>query len=92
MPDVPALHCSLLACASNHGLLLTVTLPHGLNLLHGEFRMASIDHTMWFHRDFRIDPWPLCHIVPNGAVQPLPVLWLHPHAGRKAGRPPCRRG
>jgi hypothetical protein len=40
-------------------LPLTATLPHGLSLLRGDVRLASIDHAMWFHRDFRIDDWLL---------------------------------
>jgi acyl-CoA thioesterase-2 len=62
LPDSPALHRALLAYASDHGPLLTATLPHGLSLLRGEVRLASLDHTMWFHRDFRIDDWLLYHI------------------------------
>ena len=58
----PALHRALLAYASDHGLLLTATLPHGLSLLRGDVRLASIDHAMWFHRDFRIDEWLLYQI------------------------------
>jgi acyl-CoA thioesterase-2 len=62
LPDSPALHRSLLAYACDHGLLLTATLPHGLSLLKGEVRLASIDHAMWFHRDFRIDDWLLYQV------------------------------
>jgi acyl-CoA thioesterase-2 len=62
LPDSPALHRALLAYASDHGLLLTATLPHGLSLLKGEVRLASIDHAMWFHRDFRIDDWLLYQV------------------------------
>ena len=62
LPDVPALHRALLAYASDYGLLLTATLPHGLSLLRGEVRLASIDHAMWFHRDFRIDDWLLYQV------------------------------
>lgn len=62
LPDVPALHQALLAYASDHGMLLTATLPHGLSLLRGDVRLASIDHAMWFHRDFRIDDWLLYHV------------------------------
>ena len=60
--DVPTLHQALLAYASDHCMLLTATLPHGLSLLRGDVRLASIDHAMWFHRDFRIDEWLLYHV------------------------------
>lgn len=59
LPDDPVLHRALLAYASDHGPLLTAMQPFGLSLLRGELRTASIDHAMWFHRDFRIDDWLL---------------------------------
>lgn len=59
LPERPALHQALLAYASDHGLLLTATLPHGLRLLRGDVQLASIDHAMWFHRPFRMDEWLL---------------------------------
>lgn len=62
LPDSAPLHQALLAYASDHGLLTTATLPHGLRLLRGELRLASIDHAMWFHRDFRIDDWLLYRV------------------------------
>lgn len=62
MPDKQALHQALLAYASDHGLLITATLPHGLSLLRGDMQLASLDHAMWFHRDFRIDDWLLYQV------------------------------
>ena len=59
LPDDPALHRALLAYGSDHGLLLAAIAPHGLSLFRGEVRMASLDHAMWFHRDFRLDDWLL---------------------------------
>lgn len=62
LPDDPALHQALLAYASDHYLLLTATLPHGLSLMQGQVKLASIDHAMWFHRPFRLDDWLLYHM------------------------------
>jgi acyl-CoA thioesterase-2 len=62
VPDSLPLHQSLLAYASDHGLLRTATLPHGLSYARGDVRVASLDHAMWFHRDFRIDDWLLFHV------------------------------
>jgi len=59
LPDDPLLHRALLAYASDHGLLLAATEPHGLSMLRGDVRLASLDHAMWFHRDFRLDDWLL---------------------------------
>ena len=59
LPDDPIVHRALLAYASDHGLLRAAMLPHGLSFIRGNVRAASLDHAMWFHRDFRMDEWLL---------------------------------
>ncbi|SCX73708.1 acyl-CoA thioesterase II [Variovorax sp. EL159] len=59
LPDDPMVHRALLAYASDHGLLRAAMLPHGLSFMSGQVRPASLDHAMWFHRDFRMDDWLL---------------------------------
>jgi acyl-CoA thioesterase-2 len=59
LPDDPVVHRALLAYASDHGLLRAAILPHGLSFMGGRVRPASLDHAMWFHRDFRMDDWLL---------------------------------
>lgn len=59
LPDDPLMHRALLAYASDHGLLGAALLPHGLSYMQPGVRMASLDHAMWFHRDFRLDDWLL---------------------------------
>ena len=59
MPDGTALHQNLLAYVSDFELLTTSTLPHGLPFTRGHLILASLDHAMWFHREFRIDEWLL---------------------------------
>lgn len=59
LPDDPLVHRALLAYASDHGLLRAAMLPHGLSFMSGQVRPASLDHAMWFHRDFRMDEWLL---------------------------------
>ena len=59
LPDDPLIHRALLAYASDHGLLGAALLPHGLSYMQPGVRMASLDHAMWFHRDFRLDDWLL---------------------------------
>jgi acyl-CoA thioesterase-2 len=34
-------------------------LPHGRSIADGSLQLASLDHAMWFHRDFRADDWLL---------------------------------
>ncbi|RJL33510.1 acyl-CoA thioesterase II [Bailinhaonella thermotolerans] len=59
LPDDPLLHIVLMAYASDFTLVDTILLAHGL--AWGESRMmgASLDHAMWFHREFRADEWLL---------------------------------
>ena len=59
MPDDLALHQSVLAYASDYNLLTTALKPHGISYGTKNLQMASIDHAMWFFRDFRVDDWLL---------------------------------
>jgi len=59
VPNDPIVHQCLLAYASDWGLLATSLRPHGLSILSRKIQSASLDHAMWFHRDFRIDDWLL---------------------------------
>ena len=54
-----ALHKCLLAYASDFGLLGTCMRPHGVSYYQSDMVIASLDHAMWFYRDFRIDEWLL---------------------------------
>jgi acyl-CoA thioesterase-2 len=55
--DDPLVHTCALTYASDMTLLDAVRLP--IEPLWGPrgFDMASLDHAMWFHRDFRADEW-----------------------------------
>ena len=59
VPADRALHQCILAYASDFVLLRTATLPFGRALRGKNAHMASLDHAMWFHRDFRMDEWLL---------------------------------
>ena len=59
LPDDPLLHVCLMTYASDMTLLDTVLLGHGLSWLDGRTTGASLDHAMWFHRQFRADRWLL---------------------------------
>ena len=56
--DLP-MQQQLLAYASDYNLLTTAALPHLDEALTSQVFYASLDHAMWFHRDFRIDDWLL---------------------------------
>jgi acyl-CoA thioesterase-2 len=55
----PRLYRALLAYVSDFHLVGTAILPHGISWIQGKLMMASLDHAMWFHRDFRLDDWLL---------------------------------
>ncbi|MBE0364785.1 acyl-CoA thioesterase II [Pseudoalteromonas ulvae UL12] len=59
MPDDPRVHKYLLAYASDFEFLPTALQPHGLSFLQPDMQVATIDHAMWFHREFRMDEWIL---------------------------------
>jgi len=58
VPDDPTLQRALLAFVSDMSLLDTALLPHGKSIF-SDVQVASLDHAMWFHRDFRTDDWLL---------------------------------
>jgi acyl-CoA thioesterase-2 len=57
--DDPVLHRCLLTYASDLTLLDTTLLPHGVGWQDHGVEMASLDHAIWFHGDFRADEWLL---------------------------------
>ena len=59
LPDDPLLHAAVLAYASDYSLLEPVLRRHGLVWTDRRLRVASLDHSMWFHRDVRADDWLL---------------------------------
>lgn len=59
VPDNQALQKCLLAYASDFGLLGTCLRPHGATYYQPDMVTASLDHAMWFYRDFQIDDWLL---------------------------------
>ncbi|MFI7167203.1 acyl-CoA thioesterase [Rhodococcus erythropolis] len=59
LPDELVLHSCILACVSDLTLLAVAFVPHGIVPVHPGFQAASLDHTVWFHRPFRLDDWLL---------------------------------
>ena len=59
LPDNQVLHTCLLTYASDMTLLDTALLPHGTGSGDPTIQMASLDHAMWFHGEFRADEWLL---------------------------------
>ncbi|MDP2227656.1 MAG: acyl-CoA thioesterase II [Moraxellaceae bacterium] len=68
LPDDPFLHQCVLAFASDFALMGTAMLPHGVSFMQNNMQAASIDHSMWFHRPFRMDEWLLYEMdAPNAS-------------------------
>jgi len=59
MPDDLRIHQYLLGYASDFNFLPTALQPHGVGFLEPGMQVATIDHSMWFHRPFRMDDWLL---------------------------------
>ncbi len=68
MPDDLSIHKYMLAYASDFGLVSTSLRPHARTFWDPEMQVASLDHAMWFHREFRMDDW-LLYVIhsPNAA-------------------------
>lgn len=52
-------HIHMLAYASDMTLLETSLRPHGVSMFTPNLQIASLDHSMWFHRPMRMDEWLL---------------------------------
>src|SRR5690606_30059350 len=59
LPADPQLPKSLLASASDFNLLTTSMQPHGVSVFQKFMQVASLDHSLWFHRNLRMDDWLL---------------------------------
>jgi acyl-CoA thioesterase II len=59
LPDDPKTHLAVLAYASDMTLIDTALVPHAKSVFNPDIQAASLDHAMWFHRDFRMDGWLL---------------------------------
>jgi acyl-CoA thioesterase-2 len=67
IPDEMATHLYLLAYASDWGMVTTSLYPHGHNFWEPAMQVASLDHAIWFHRDFHLDDWLLYEMVSPSA-------------------------
>lgn len=73
LPDDPAVHRYMLAYASDFGLAATALYPHGKTFFHPQMQMTSMDHALWFHRDFRMDDWLLYDMESPSASHSLGI-------------------
>ncbi|MFQ5417456.1 MAG: acyl-CoA thioesterase [Myxococcota bacterium] len=59
LADDPLLQRCVVAYASDMTLLDVAALPHAISWVDPSYQIASLDHAMWFHHDFRADEWLL---------------------------------
>ena len=59
LPKDPAVQEALLAYASDMTLLDTSLFAHGRAVFDPELQVASLDHSMWFHRPMNVENWHL---------------------------------
>lgn len=62
VPDDRGLHQALLAYMSDAFLIDVCLIVHGRHFAGGNIQVASLDHALWFHEEFRADDW-LLHTV-----------------------------
>ena len=67
IPDDLRVHQYLLGYASDFNFLPTALQPHGIGFLEPGVQIATIDHSMWFHRPFRLDEWLLYAVESTSA-------------------------
>ncbi len=66
LPDDPLMHQAALTYISDLTLLGVTLAPYGLNPRSPGIQVASLDHSVWFHRPFRADEWLLYdHVSPS---------------------------
>ncbi len=68
LPDDSRVHRYMLAYASDMAFLPVAGQPHGISFFTKNIQMATIDHSMWFHRDFKFDDWLLYKIESPSAT------------------------
>jgi acyl-CoA thioesterase 8 len=61
LPADPAFHRCVAAYCSDHHLLWTTLRPHAVTAWTNPSLalLVSLDHSMWFHSDFKADEWLL---------------------------------
>ncbi|MDZ7823909.1 MAG: acyl-CoA thioesterase II [Ahrensia sp.] len=68
VPDDRASQAAVLAYFSDMTLLDTSLFAHGKSIFDPDMQVASLDHSMWFHRPHKLDDWLLyAQDSPNSA-------------------------
>lgn len=57
LDDDPVLQQAAFTYASDMTLISAALVPHGVHVSTPGMQVASLDHTIWFHKPFRADEW-----------------------------------
>ena len=71
LPDDVRVHHAVLAYLSDLTLLSVSIVPHPVAYVSSQLQTASLDHVMWFHREFRADQWLLYDMYSPSASHAL---------------------
>ena len=71
--DDPQVHRAAFTYASDIGLLGAALAAH--DVTPSDMQMASLDHTIWFHRPFRVDDWWLYDMQSPSAQGARGLAW-----------------
>ncbi|UEG17152.1 acyl-CoA thioesterase II [Pantoea ananatis] len=67
LPDDLRIHQYLLGYASDLNFLPVALQPHGKGFLESDMQVATIDHSMWFHREMNFNDWLLYSVESTSA-------------------------
>ncbi|WP_345830949.1 acyl-CoA thioesterase II [Erwinia sp. HDF1-3R] len=67
VPEEKRIHQYLLGYASDFNFLPVALQPHGKGFLEPGMQVATIDHSMWFHRPFDLNQWLLYSVESTSA-------------------------
>jgi acyl-CoA thioesterase-2 len=67
MPEDARIHQYLLGYASDLNFLPVALQPHGKGFLEPGMQVATIDHSMWFHRAVDLNQWLLYSVESTSA-------------------------
>lgn len=67
MPEDKRIHQYLLGYVSDFNFLPVSLQPHGKGFLEPGMQVATIDHSMWFHRPFDLNQWLLYSVESTSA-------------------------
>ncbi len=77
--DDPLMHDAFFAYVSDYGFLWTALQPHGIRMDDPRLQIASLDHTIWFHRPLRMDDWLLFSMESPNASGGRGLCFAHIH-------------